>query len=135
MAADEVTLSLNDTLNKFKDAEGQYFKSPKYANAIEELKKEINEIKVLYKGLSNSYETGELLVMISRQFGFYTFEKIPHGRVNEIKTWVRQNWYRSFELLSSDEHKKLMEYDNPYKSWYLAEHKKHNPELPEYLNK
>jgi len=78
-------------------------------------------IGTIYKaGYEQGLCPGEILQMINVRFGYYKAD-MPWGRMPEIRTWISKNAYRSFELLSPNYHKILMQSVNPYSTDYLRQ--------------
>jgi hypothetical protein len=56
---------------------------------------------------------GEIHAMININFGYWKRD-MPWGKIDEVKQWIINNAFRSFQILNPTSHTALMQTDNPY---------------------
>jgi len=107
-----------ETLKTYMDNEGNIKSGCK--EIAQQFKDELRKIQSAVT--DQLYDIGEMLVMINRNYG-YSWETIPWGKMDEIKIWVRKNYFRRTQLLAPDLHHDLMTMENnqgaiEYKNWF-----------------
>lgn len=72
------------------------------------------KIKWVYQaGYDRGLPNGEVFLMINFNFG-YLEREVPWGKMEEVRTWLINNWWRNFQILSPHYHKILMQTKNDY---------------------
>jgi uncharacterized protein with HEPN domain len=87
---------------------------------VAEFKAELSKIQNAI--MDQLFDLGEMLLMINRNYG-YSWDNIPFGKMEEIKSWVRRNYFRKTQILSPEMHSALMESENncgavEYQDWF-----------------
>jgi hypothetical protein len=70
---------------------------------------------------------GEAQNMLMKQFE-YNWDTLPDNRLDEMKLWFTNNWYRAFEVLEPEKHTTIMAMTSPearqYQEWYNSQGEK-----------
>jgi len=82
----------------------------------------LNEIQDICK---NKYlDLGEALLMLNKSFG-YIWDTIPFGKMDEIKQWFINNWFRNYQILEPEKHEQIMKMESPdarqYQDFYNSQ--------------
>jgi hypothetical protein len=77
---------------------------------------------------------GVILVLINKTFGYHDWDIIPFGKIDEIRNWVINNWFREIQILYPERHAQLMAVeDKRYSEEFLQlEKPAQNNHYPEY---
>jgi hypothetical protein len=64
-------------------------------------------------------DLGEALIMLRKTFN-YLWDTIPFGKMDEVKQWFENNWFRSFAILEPEKHQEIMQMQSQEARHYQA---------------
>ena len=131
MSDEKYEIKSTDTLIDLKGRDGQYFATEKYNDAVTLFCGQIRSIIDLYNRLVGPGRDGELIVLLNRTYKYRGYGEIPYSKIDEIKTWIHNNWFRYCQILMPEYHNQLIQTDNEYSRWFVQEEKKHQTQ-PHY---
>lgn len=111
---EEIEIQFDDISINFMNSDGQS-KNEACRKVLIQFCKKLADIQKT--AFDNFIDPAELLIMISRNYG-WIWETIPWGRLDEVKIWCKNNWWRHCQMLNPEQHNILMQTENDYSTWF-----------------